>query len=60
MNAIQDGSHKIVFSVLVDQQFEAGQLDNAYKNMLISLIKPSTEAASELARMGVSVTAQGR
>lgn len=44
-----------VVGVLVDQQFEAGQSGNAYKNMLISLIKPSTEAASELARMGVSV-----
>lgn len=44
-----------VIGVLVDQQFEAGQSGNAYKNMLISLIKPSTEAASELARMGVSV-----
>jgi TP901 family phage tail tape measure protein len=44
-----------VIGVLVDQQFEAGQSGNAYKNMLISLIKPSTEAATELARMGVSV-----
>lgn len=43
-----------VIGSLVDQQLEAGQAGNAYKYMILSLIQPSSEAATQLARMGVT------
>lgn len=42
-----------VIGVLADQQFEAGQSGNAFKNFLISVADPTARAAAELQKLGV-------